>query len=553
MSEKVFIKGKGEITLTQHDHIATGGQGSVYHKGKRAFKIYTKPKEVIPVEKIKELHSIKEKNVLIPKEILLSPKTKKPIGYTMQYLKNTEALCKLFTKGFRKNNSIKPEDIKAVVTKIQETVVEIHAAKCLVVDMNEMNFLIDSKFKTPYFIDTDSFQTPSFPATYIMSSIRDRLAKKFTELSDWFSFAVISFQLYIGIHPYKGKHPKFKPSEWEKRMDAGISVFDKAVKLPSTCQDMSVIPKAHFKWFESIFVGKDRSIPPPADAIITAAPVSNVIQSTADFKIEVLKDYKDAIRHIDYFDGTRYVVTTKQVVWGNKVVSIEEGSKVFLLSADGGGARDAWLSDGKLMVRTDGFTPVETEKVMPANGALYYIQNQSLLEIKTMRVGKTLTAVINKRANVMESSSQLFSGIVFQDLLGTCWVTVPYELGSCLYQAIPELNGHRIISAKYQSGVCYCMVESKGKYDRVRIRFDFEHSTYDFKSEQDITLDSINFVVLTNGVCVRVVGDDFIEVSRNGQSRMLINPPIDSSMPLFNDGQQVLFVDGSKLCSITTS
>ena len=554
-AETVLIQGKGEVILTAHDHIATGGQGSVYRKGKRAFKIYTKVKEMIPVEKIKELHAIKEKNVLVPKEILLSPRTKKPIGYTMQYLSHTEALCKLFTKGFRKTNNIKPDGIKDLVTNIQETVLKIHAANCLVVDMNELNFLVDDKtFKIPYFIDVDSFQTPSFPATYIMPSIRDRLAKKFTELSDWFSFAVISFQLYIGIHPYKGKHPQFKPNEWEKRMDAGISVFDKDVKLPATCQDLSVIPRAHYKWFESIFVGQDRSIPPPADTIITAAPVSKVIKSTAEFKIEVLKEYEDPIRYVEHFNGERYVVTDKQIIWGNKFVSIATGDKAFLLSVDGGEAQDAWLSGGRLFVRVKGSTEIETEKVMAANGALYCIQHNSLLEIRATRLGKTVTTVVEKRANVMGESTQLFSGIIFQHILDTCWVLVPHKLRACFYRSIPELDGYKIIHAKYQKGICFVMAAYKGNYCRARIRFTSNSASapYDFKIEDAVSIDTINFVVLPNGVCVSIIGDDRIEVSHDNHTRFISNPPIDSSMPLFNDGQQVLFVDGSKLCSITT-
>jgi len=76
--------------------------------------------------------------------------------------------------------------------------------------------MITNNYKTPIFLDVDSYQTPSFHADALMESVRDPLIQnnKFTELSDWYSFGIVVFQMYIGIHPFKGRHPNFKKNEW---------------------------------------------------------------------------------------------------------------------------------------------------------------------------------------------------------------------------------------------------------------------------------------------------------------------------------------------------
>jgi serine/threonine protein kinase len=139
-------------------------------------------------------------------DILLNDHNK-PIGYTMKYLTDTYQLVRLFTKKFRDVNNIKPNQILKLVQHMQNVIHKnIHPNRILLVDINENNFLVDKQFKTVHFIDVDSYQTPFFPATALMESVRDRHTKGFNENSDWFSFAVLSFQMFIGIHPFRGTH-----------------------------------------------------------------------------------------------------------------------------------------------------------------------------------------------------------------------------------------------------------------------------------------------------------------------------------------------------------
>lgn len=253
MKQEVFIKNVGNITLTDKNYVGSGGEATIYKHQNMAIKLYHDHKKSIPEAKINELSIISATNVCKPLHTVYDSKNRL-IGYCMSFIKDTQPICKLFTKSFRDSNSISHADIIDIVKFIQKTIGIIHDDQCLIVDLNEMNLLVSSDFETPIFIDVDSYQTKSFRATAIMDSIRDRTVKNnnWTELSDWYSFAILAFQLYIGIHPYKGKHPKYKANEWIKRMDDNISVFDKDTSLPAICNDFTVIPSRHLDWLKKM-------------------------------------------------------------------------------------------------------------------------------------------------------------------------------------------------------------------------------------------------------------------------------------------------------------
>ena len=191
-------QGKGPITLSQADFLAAGGEGMVYAKGQFAYKIQHDPKKMIPLAKIGELSAIQNPNVIRPLDVLLDGKNT-PVGYSMRYIKKTVALAQLFPKAYRDREHLTPQMMLALVQKLQGLVVSVHQAGILIVDLNEMNFLVDEKHTEVYGIDTDSYQTKNFPATAIMDSIRDRHGKPnhFNHGTDWFSFAITAFQMFI--------------------------------------------------------------------------------------------------------------------------------------------------------------------------------------------------------------------------------------------------------------------------------------------------------------------------------------------------------------------
>ena len=266
---RYFVQGGGEVRLGKSDFKAQGGEGAIYVKGPNAYKIYTDPQRAIPPAKILELSALTLPNIIRPLGVLLDTKSR-PVGYSMRAVGRSYALCQLFPKAFRQRHNLTPESAFRLVRRLQEGVSHVHARGVLIVDLNELNFLVAEDFSEVYFIDVDSYQTPSYPAAALMESVRDRHALKFTSGSDWFSFAVVSFQLFVGIHPYKGNYPPLqglpdKEKKLDARMRANVSVLRPEVSVPASCLPFSVIPPAYLDWYRAVFED-GRRLPPPDDA-----------------------------------------------------------------------------------------------------------------------------------------------------------------------------------------------------------------------------------------------------------------------------------------------
>jgi len=555
MKLELTVENVGKVSLTDRNYLAAGGEASVYVKDKTAYKIYHDASQMIPADKIEELGKIKAKNVLKPENVARNGST--PVGYTMQYIKTTHPLCKLFTKAFKQKNGISPEDIVGLVKKMQDTVVDIHKAGCLVVDLNEMNFLVSQRFAIPYFIDVDSYQTPSYKATAIMESVRDRQVKnnKFTELSDWFSFAVVTFQLYVGIHPYKGKHPDYKGNEWLKRMDDGVSVFDSNVTLPRTCEDFSIIPEVHRRWFKDVFVKGVRSIPPEVGAVVAIVPTKSTITTgTADFDATLMLSYNEDIVGMYDFMGVKYAVTSKHVYKEEKPMPVDVAGIKLLLCASpdmspivcrplNSDVMNFELANGKEVGR------VAARDAMCKNGVVYTVFGSNMVENYFDKLGDRIVHKQAVVANVSELATKVFDGVVFQDLLGKQHATIPYEKGKCVTIPISELNGYRIIDAKAEGNVCAVSAEKRGNYYRFVIVFDKLFRTYGVSRHDDISYEPVNFTVLPNGNCIMTSGPD-VMIFNGSKAKTVANPPFDPNTKLFNVGGAVFFVNGGNVYSV---
>lgn len=558
---KLRIKGKSSETLDKNSYKGAGGEGTILQKGGTAYKVYHDPARTISVRKIEELTALKSlPNVLGPEDIILDYKKDLPIGFTMRFVTDTEYLCRLFNRNFRDSEKVTPEMIVELVKNLQKTLVEIHKAGILVVDYNEMNFLVNRKtFVDPFHIDVDSYQTPNFKASAIMESIRDRSTPKgqFSQLSDWFSFGVVAFQLYMGVHPYKGKHPNYKPKQWSDRMDDNISVFNKEVTLPPSCQDWSVIPKPHLDWFKRVFEDQERSIPPmPDQSQVVAMIHPTLIPSTDSFEVKLLKQYDDTITSVAIYNGTPQVVTKKALYSGSRPVYR------FMTKPQRIGIAELRTKD-PILVTQEGkeivFTSTEGTEVsrvyahdaMEYQGRIYTYYGGAINEHSFMLFGTKIVPKVKRVCNIFEPTTKFFKGVAVQDILGTCWLAIPYEEGICINTRAPELDKIRIIDAKYESGVCILIGERKNTYSRYVLCFDDKHQKYTIRETEDIDFGAVCFTTLPNRVTVNVVENEKVEVFRdNSKIKVVENAPFDSSVKLFNDGSTVMFAIGDKLHSV---
>ena len=558
---KVYLKGH-PIDLVQKDYVGAGGEGTIYGRGSVAFKVYLDSAKMIPAGKIGELSSIKDPNVIKPEDVLTDAKGR-PVGYTMRFVRDTWALCQTFPRVFRDRNGVTHEMMAALVRKLREGVEHVHRAGILLVDLNEMNFLVARKFDDVYFIDADSYQTPHYPATALMPSVHDWRTPigKFNENSDWFSWGVVTFQMFVGIHPYKGRHPKV--AGLEERMRAGVSVFDRDVGLPAVVYPFDVIPRPLRAWYEAVFQ-KGVRCPPPGDlgGAVLFVPSVRAVSGSALFEIEVLRRYDGQV--LGMWTGPNeggLAVVTDGGVWvdghracaapsGKSVVGFTpKSSRAVLFGGSGPSPRLTDLSTG-----ADIPLPLAFEEFSCHDGRVYLRTSDRVLEVVLHEAGNAVIATTTEVARVMEHTARLYPGVVVQKMLGSAYVSLLASPGAAYQARIPELDKYRILEARYDRGVLMAVGEKGGKYDRLVFRFDLSEGGvrgYDARVVPDVSLAGLNFVVLDTGVCVCITEDEKVEVfgNRTGSSALksLDDPAVGGDMRLGHLGG-IVFSQGDRVC-----
>ncbi len=556
---RVYVKGKKDhINLTKNHFVASGGEGDIYARRGIVYKIYQDPKAVIPHSKMKELSAITNTNVIKPEKLVLSGKNK-PIGYTMRHVPKAYAMCQIFPKAFRDRTGMDTKNVLHLVQKMQKTITDIHRQGTLIVDLNEMNFLIDKKFKDVFFIDVDSYQTKSFPATAIMESIRDRHMKDkaaFTELTDWFSFAVVSFQMFIGIHPYKGKHPTIKGMD--DRMKANIPVFHNDVKFPKVCLPFDTIPQAYKDWYKAVLYSGSRFAPPtdPVQVVIVPVIVQTVL-GNEDFDIsEIFKYDSNIIKYIS-IDGTRATITSNDLYIGhNKIVQTCNKNMHIAVTPLTNKVLSAVLIDGDVLMHnsSDGTTPnhnIKADDIMSYAGRVYIKNGDMVSELDCVEMGNNVHIIPKHVGNVMENATKFYDGVIIQNVLGSFVASIFPAPGVHHQIQCPEFKGYQVIDAKYKDKVLMVIASKKGKYDKFILKFDDKFSSYSLRKVDDISYVGINFTVLENGLVIHINENEELELFSNHKDKNTVkvidNSLISGDMKLFNDGVQVVFAKGKKL------
>jgi hypothetical protein len=494
--------------------------------------------------------------VIKPEKIVLN-KNQKPIGYTMRHVSDTYAMCQIFPKAFRDRTGMDTDTVLKLVQKTQNIIADIHKTKgMLMVDGNEMNYLVDKKLKEVYFIDVDSYQTANFPATAIMESIRDWHNPTFSQLTDWFSFAVVSFQMFIGIHPFKGKHKSIKGMK--DRMLANVPVFHKDVRFPKVCLPFDVIPQVYKDWYKALFF-EGKRLPPPQGLVqnIIIPVMIQTIVGNEDFEISEMFEYNSNVIRFLSVDGTRVTSTSKGIYVNNKLSPIKDVKNAHIaITPLTSQVVSVKIIDGNLSMSnlTGGGSPegqISAEDVMSYKGRVF-IKNRDLLsELEFVEMGKNVHVVPKHVANVMENATKLFDGVVVQNVLGSFMASIFPSAGMHYQVQCPEFQGYQIIDAKYESNVLVVIGSKKGKYDKFILKFDEKFSTYSLRKVDDISYSGINFAVLENGIVVHINDNEEVEIFSNKKDankvKVVDSSVISGDMRLFSDGVRVAFSKGRKM------
>lgn len=544
---KIIVNG-APLTLSKADYLASGGEGDVYIKGSTAYKLYHEPQRMIPVGKIGELQAIQTPAVVKPTHVIYSDKNA-PIGYTMPFVPDAWTLCQLFTRTFRDREGLTADRMAMLIQQLRAAVTSVHAASVLVVDLNEMNGIVTKDFATLYLLDADSFQTPHYPATALMESVRDRHSKTFTPGTDWFAYGILTFQMFVGIHPYKGKHASL--ATLDARMQANISVLNATVKVPQACYPFNVIPPAYRSWYEAVFERGMREAP-PMDMHGAVLPVAtSAAPKAVNLTITVHATYAGVLH--TYLEGFgRTVVASTEGVWLDRrqavastaTAGFDRTQQPFVMI---GGVIQRLSSGHVATIQADikATTTSEHDVYVQVRDQVYRVQ---------LHGTGTLLASLQPVLYCMEHATKLFEGCAIQNMLGEPYVSV-LTPGGVYSLALPELKGYRVLDARRLSTVLVVVAEKKGSYYRFVFRFDPQFASYDVRLTADVgSAQTPNFAVTDSQVVVLLNEDDALEVFSAKKDaaglKVLTDPSLRSDMKLITLGGRIGYLYGDSIYSM---
>lgn len=569
---KLTIQGKGDITLSEEqDFLGKGGEGIVYEKSGIVYKIFHDRKHMTPPAKIRELQVLDHPSIIRPLDVILDTLGRE-IGFTMTFV-HGEVLCKLFNTTYLLTHNIQYQVLLDLVENIRKATSFVHSKDCLIVDGNEMNYLVKfSDFSFPYFIDTGCYQTPNFPALAISTMYKDPHNNTFSELTDWYSFAILICKILVGVHPYKGTHPSYLRKETQKRMVDNVSIFDTQVSLPSSSRSIHLIPKVCRSWLEDVLQDGERSAPPSLYGVSSVgAPYVSVVKGTNAVSVKKIREYSETIlRHV-YALGSRVIVLENSVYVGaqehvpshrpfrGNVVLSEKTLEPIFCWID---RPQTSLDIQKLYIEYRG---IVMETILEAyDGFVYentlYILSKSgkFIEVVFSELSRRILASAGNVYEVLPKSSKIFRNTLYQSVIGKAYFGMPSRdktVGNYFsVQSVSELDDYRIVSASYNRNVLMTIGEYRGRFDKFIFRCSHDFSSYDVKKEEDYGDTSINMSVLRNGIIVDISPDGDINLFANtigsSKEKRIENQSLPSGFVTSEDSI-VLFVSDKTIYKLT--
>ncbi|MFN3200890.1 MAG: hypothetical protein ACE366_20995 [Bradymonadia bacterium] len=528
---QIYLEGhSAPINLSTGDFVAEGGQGKVFARGDVAYKVFHDPGQVPPVGKMNALRAIDHPGVLVPETRLLDSNGQ-VIGYTQRFVHTATPLCSLFSKAWRRRHQITEQTIADLVLELREMVCRVHAASTLVVDLNEMNFLVADEpgGRRLYAIDTDSYQTPGYPATALSERVRDRQGPQgvFNEGTDWFAFAVVSFQMFRGVHPFQGKHPTVKGLD--ARMQAGVSVLDDAVRVPGAALGPEVIPQGWQSWYWRVFQEGHRG-PPPATLNATATTHITVRPAVDDDSMtrqEVHRAPGPILAWLPTPRGPVYVSDDRVWLGDRPVMPLPGVRWALVLSPRGRRPVLVWL-DGSALRGVDLLTEqpltlnIYADDLAPGGDQVLYRSGADLYTLTLKEIGPQLIAAPRRLTPVTPLATTLLHGCALDHLDGLPRLHVSQASGACHTLRLPDLQAYRTLTGARHGGVIMLIGQHQsGRWDRITIRTALKGHTLDFDLHvtEDVDERSVSFALLDTGVLVSATSEGLLlQRSKVGQS-----------------------------------
>ena len=553
---KVILEGRGPLTLRELNYVTSGGEGAIYRAESTIIKIYADGEKMTRdgmADKVRALAAIRHAAIAAPTGVVLDEK-QKPIGFYMPFVAG-EPMPRVFTADFRARTGFDDATARNLTAGMHEATQCAHDHGAVMVDANEFNWIVDPAAFKPHVIDVDSWAIGRWPATVIMPSIRDWNAKSFDERTDWFSWGIVAFQVFTGIHPYKGRLDGYKPGELERRMRDNASVFASGVRLPHSARDPSCVPGPLLDWFRAEFQDGTRTIPPsPFDTAKIAAPAARVLRIVVSGAQGLVHE------RLTRRTGKPFVQ-----VWPCGAARLDSGEVIDLstgrligtvISPD---AEVIKLGSAWLLADWHGAVPVlnysagdriatlplglYARRFFRSNERLFAVTERELVELNIGHVADPPVVTIGQRWGIRPNAIQWFDGVAVQDVLGAAFLVLPTETG--MVQArVKELDGLTPIDGRAHGRFAAIVAsDHAGAYHRIEFTFTAAHESYTAWIGPNDGPD-LNMVVLPKGVVATIVvdGEVVIFVPTNGNINKVQDRDISTALRLFRWDDKVLYI-----------
>lgn len=565
---QVVLDGHGKVTLNQNNHVATGGEGSVYRLANVAIKIYTDPRKMQKNDmagKIRALTVMQHKYIVAPRGLVLDQGGVTPIGLYMPFTEG-EPYPRVFTNDYWNLTGFNDEKANVLTERMQEVVKYAHAHQATIVDGNELSWLLSmGNGPEPHIIDVDSWSIGHWPPTVIMPSIRDWHTKGYNELTDWFAWGIVSFQVYTGIHPYKGTLAGYKMGELERRMRDNASVFAKGVRLNRNVRDFSRIPAKLLQWYIATLQDGMREMPPsPFDvgiAIPQAAIVARTI-ITAAGKLMYKKLYDNSLdAAIRIFpcgvvlleSGRLYDLGMKRVIGTvkSRECEIVKAENSWLV-ADWDNNQLVFSVINNTNFQQEALTlPMNGHKLVTYENRLFVATDQGLTEIKLRLMPRPILAPA-QTWGAMVQATRWFDGVGVMDAMGAMFLIAPFLDNAVAQIRVRELDGLRPVMGKAGNRfIALMMVDQHGQYQKLEFTFKRNYASYKVsKSASDSP--ELNMTILPRGVCASIVEDGELNIfaPTSDASNKVQNPSIACDMILGRWDNTVIYIRNGEIWSM---
>ena len=508
---RVLIDGMGAVDLPRGAFIGQGAQGTVFGLPDGAVKVWSDPAAGVPAAKLVRLAGIRAPGLVTPRS-LVRDGDGAVIGFTMPRVPSPRPAAALIPRIAREQLGLDAAAMRHLVGALRDAVRRLHDEGGLVVDLSENNLLVDRSLSEIHIIDADSWQIDQWPARALTESVRDRRAKPgvFDAGTDWFSFAVVSFALQVGVHPFRGVHPVVKGLD--ARMDAGISVFAPDVKLPAACEGLEVLAPRWRDWYEAVLEKGHRGPPPGGSdrgyqSPSRPAPEAQAVTTQALFRLD------EPILALAERGGTITSLTASGIYVGTRRIGPRpEGRRPVFVYVPGDVIPAVVLERGHQLVIVDCATG--DEQVLEAHlddwsvcGERVVARMGDLLsELRFVRLGEQLVATWAPLGQVLGSATRLFRGVAIQSLFGACWVT-PLTGKGAPQLRVRALDGVSWVTAAADGPVLAGVVASPdGGLERVLLRWSPD-GRVEVDRRSDVSEHQPQVVALGDVVVVTEPGD----------------------------------------------